>query len=115
MTVGEFYLLFITGKLVYTGHMFGYAVMAVAVCGLMVSFDMMRKDFILKGGTIAKAVYALYSPMYTLLFLLVLIKSAKNLDVYVQFSGIIVYFACLIIGIIVASIQTMWEVKYACN
>ncbi len=116
LTVGEFYLLFITGRLVYTGHMFGYAVMAVAVCGLMVSFDRMHFDLILNMcGTIAKAIYALYSPMYTLLFLFILMKSAKNLDVYFQFSGIIVYFACLIIGIIVAFFQTMWELKYACN
>lgn len=116
LTVGEYYLLYVTGRLVYSGHMLGYGVMAVAVLGLMVSFDKLHRNPISNWGcSIASVIYALYSPMYTLLFWLIMIKTPKNVNTYFQFSGIIVFVACLIIGIIVAFFQTMWELKYACN
>ena len=113
LTAGEYYLLFITGKLGYTGHMFGYVVMAVAVGGLLISFENMRKNPISKrGSTIALFVYGLYSPMYTLLFMFIMEKTPKNLEVYFRFSGIIIYFVCLIIGILVAAFLSLREVKY---
>ena len=116
LTVGEYYLLYVTGRLVYSGHMLGYGVMAVAVLGLMVSFDKLHRNPISNWGcSIASVIYALYSPMYTLLFWLIMIKTPKNVNTYFQFSGIIVFVACLIIGIIVAFFQTMWELKNACN
>ena len=90
--------------------------MAVAVLGLMVSFDKLHRNPISNWGcSIASVIYALYSPMYTLLFWLIMIKTPKNVNTYFQFSGIIVFVACLIIGIIVAFFQTMWELKNACN
>ena len=112
LTVGEYYLLYVTGKLVYGGHMIGYAVMAVAVLGLLVSFDKLHRNPISnRGSSIAGIIYALYSPMYTLLFWFIMIKTPKNVNTYFKYSGIIVYFACLIIGILVAAFLSFREVK----
>ena len=105
LTVGEYYLLFVFDKLVSIGHMFGYALMAVAVIGFMVKGEWMPFNHVSRfGGFIAKIIYALHFPVYSLLLLCVLMFMPKYLEIFNAYTGIIVYVICLLIGILAAFI-----------
>jgi len=105
LVVGEYYLLFISGKLVYSGHLFGYGIMAIAVCGLMIAWDeMLINPISYFGGRCAKIVYAIHNPIYNFLLLLILLNNPNQINNFVMFGGCIVCFACLILSAILAFI-----------
>ena len=105
LVVGEYYLLYITGKLVYIGHMFGYAIMAIAVCGLMIAWDEMRINPIsYYGGRCAKIVYAIFNPIYYIALYFILLKKPEEIGNYAFFGGLIICFVSLIISAILAVI-----------
>lgn len=105
LVFGEYFLLFKIGKLVYISHLFGYMVMAVAVCGLMIALDNMPINFVsYYGGRCAKIVYAIHNPMFYLIYLMVIINNPEHIDIYLLLGGCIVYVASLIISIIISLI-----------
>ena len=105
LVVGEYYLLFKIGKLVYISHMFGYMVMSIAVCGLMIAWDNMPINPIsYYGGRCAKIVYAIHNPLFFFIYLMVIINNPDHVDSFLLFAGCIVYVASLIISIIISLI-----------
>ena len=99
---GEAYLLSVAGKLVSLGHFFGYALMAVAICGLCIAWeDMFMTPFSFHGGEIGKVIYVAHNPLYYILLLLVAIFVPQNLNMAMAFGGVFVFVVGLILGILV--------------
>lgn len=105
LVVGEYYLLVVTGKLNYLGHLLGYGIMAIAVCGLMIAWDEMRVNLVsYYGGRCAMIVYAIHNPICNFLLLYILLNNPNQISNFVMFGGCIVCFACLILSAILAFI-----------
>ena len=104
LTVGEYYLLFITGKLVFISHMAGYALMDVAVIGLMVNIRIPVNPITRYGGFIAKIIYAIHFPVYSFALLCVLMFMPKYLEPFTAYTGIVVFVICLVIAILASFI-----------
>ena len=105
LAFGEYYLLYVTGKLVYIGHMLGFAVMAIAVCGLMIAWDEMPINPVSYfGGRCAKIVYAIHNPIYNIAIIAILLNNPDYVNMFIVFGGCIVYFASLLLSVILAVI-----------
>lgn len=99
---GEAFLLSYLGKLVSLGHFFGYGLMAVAICGLCVTWeDMFMTPFSFHGGEIAKVVYAVHNPVYYIFMIFVALRVPQNMNIAVSFGAIFTLVVSLILGVLV--------------
>ena len=98
LVVLEIFLLVFSGTLRYTGHMIGYAFMAVAACGLAVSIPITKGNRIVHfDSAISGFIYVLMNPIYCLLVVFVS-------PMYPTLSGAIYGPAALLISALLALI-----------
>ena len=108
LAIGEIYFLVRIGKAVYPGHMIGYGVMAVAICGLAVVWeDMKRNQLSVHGESFAKRVYAFHNPVYAFLLLFVMSQVPQNGGTFMYFQGVIVYLVSLLICVVISLVKMM--------
>ena len=108
LVLGEIYILIRTGNMVYQGHMIGYGMMAVAICGLAVVWEGMKKNqFSMHGESFAKRVYAFHNPVYYAMLLFVMSRVPQNAGIFMRYGGIITYLVCLLICVAISLVKMM--------
>lgn len=100
LSVGEIILLGKTGFLVYQGHLIGYGIMAVAVCGMALSNPEANRSRITYCGTaLSGIVYLLIDPIY---FIIGLVMKNINISFVQYFGGIAALLLCIVISFIMS-------------
>ena len=108
LVVGELILLAKMGRLIYQGHMIGYGMMAVAICGLAIVWEgMKRNQLSIHGESFAKRIYAVHNPVYYFLLVFVMSQVPQNLGMFMSFGGIIVYLVSLLICVVISLVKMM--------
>jgi len=89
-----------SGFLRYEGHMIGYGIMAVAVCGLAISIPIGSGNRIVHfDSAVSGLIYILMNPVY---YVLVVVLGAGHLDFLTSFGGLAAYLASIVIALIIA-------------
>ena len=71
----ELMILVWTNSLAYVGHMIGYGIMAVAVCGLAISIPIERPNRVIHfDSAISGFIYVLMNPIYNCLYLVLVVN-----------------------------------------
>ena len=101
--IAEIIILSRIGRLVYTGHMIGYGIMAFAACCLFLKkTDVHRKNYFYQHGrNYSWRIYVLSQPIGHLLFLFASFVSPGVYLLMNFLGGIIVYLVCLIITFVI--------------
>lgn len=82
----------------YQGHMFGYGIMAVAVCGLAISIPIERPNRIIHfDSAISGIIYILMNPIYYVLFILLV---RDHLDFIRLLGGLTAFLASFLLALI---------------
>ena len=104
--IAEMNILSKIGRLVYSGHMLGYGVMAFSACCLFLKMRDVRRNFFVKHGkNYSWRIYLLSQPVG---HLLLLVGSSMVPALYMMMrisGGIIVYLICLAIAYIFGSVR----------
>ena len=113
----EVFLLSLTGTLLYTGHMLGFAIMAVAVCGLAISIPLGTGNRVIHfDSAISGLIYILMNPIY---YAMVIFLSGSHPDFVGLLGGIVAFLASAILAIILCGTLpgrvffTNWEMRLA--
>lgn len=117
LAVLELLILIWTGCLRYEGHMIGYAIMAVAVCGLAISIPLGTGNRIIHfDSAISGLIYILMNPIY---YLIVVFMGASHSDFVYYIGGATALIASVIIALIFCGTLpgrvffTNWEMRLA--
>jgi hypothetical protein len=108
MVIGEMILLAKLGKLFYQGHMLGYGIMVIAITGLAVLWDGMAKNQLtVHAQSFSRRIYVLHTPIFYYLVLFALNRGVQNTNIFLEFSGLIVYMICLLISVVISIVKVM--------
>lgn len=117
LVVLEIFLLTITKTLRYPGHMLGFAIMAVAVCGLAISIPLGTGNRVIHfDSAISGLIYILMNPIY---YAMVIFLGASHPDFVSLLGGIVAFLASAILAIILCGTLpgrvffTNWEMRLA--
>ena len=117
LVVLELFLLALTRTLRYPGHMIGYAIMAVAVCGLAISIPLGTGNRVIHfDSAISGLIYILMNPIY---YAMVIFLGASHPDFVGLLGGIVAFLASAILAIILCGTLpgrvffTNWEMRLA--
>ncbi len=101
----------------YQGHMFGYGIMAVAVCGLAISIPIERPNRIIHfDSAISGIIYILMNPIYYGLFILLI---RDHLDFIRLLGGLTAFLASFLLALILCGTLpgrvffTNWDMRLA--
>ncbi len=117
LAVLELLILIWTGCLRYEGHMIGYAIMAVAVCGLAISIPLGTGNRVIHfDSAISGLIYILMNPIY---YLIVVFLGASHPDFVYYIGSATALIASVIIALIFCGTLpgrvffTNWEMRLA--
>ena len=117
LVVLELFLLTLTGTLRYTGHMLGFAIMAVAVCGLAISIPLGTGNRVIHfDSAISGLIYILMNPIYCAILIFL---GASHPDFVGLLGGIVAFLASVILAIILCGTLpgrvffTNWDMRLA--
>jgi len=101
----------------YQGHMFGYGIMAVAVCGLAISIPIERPNRIIHfDSAISGIIYILMNPIYYGLFILLI---RDHLDFIRLLGGLTAFLASFLLALVLCGTLpgrvffTNWDMRLA--
>lgn len=101
----------------YQGHMFGYGIMAVAVCGLAISIPIERPNRIIHfDSAISGIIYILMNPIYYGLFILLV---RDHLDFIRLLGGLTAFLASFLLALVLCGTLpgrvffTNWDMRLA--
>ena len=104
-------------RLGYEGHMFGYGIMAVAVCGLAISIPIERPNRIIHfDSAISGIIYILMNPIYYGLFILLI---RDHLDFIRLLGGLTAFLISFLLALILCGTLpgrvffTNWDMRLA--
>ena len=105
------------GVMQYVGHMIGYGIMAVAVCGLAISIPIGAPNRLVHfDSAISGLIYILMNPVY---YLLVLILGVGHIDYIKLLGGISAFLISLILALVLCgtlpgrAFFTNWDMRLA--
>ena len=105
------------GVLQYVGHMFGYGIMAVAVCGLAISIPISTPNRVIHfDSAISGLIYVMMNPVY---YMLVLLLSGSNKSFVDLLGGISAFLISLILALVLCgtlpgrAFFTNWDMRLA--
>ena len=117
LVVLELYILVWTRTLRYEAHMIGYAIMAVAVCGLAISIPLGTGNRVIHfDSAISGLIYILMNPIY---YAMVVFLGGSHPDFVSLLGGIVAFLASVILAIILCGTLpgrvffTNWEMRLA--
>ena len=113
----ELFILVWTQTLRYEAHMIGYAIMAVAVCGLAISIPLGTGNRVIHfDSAISGLIYILMNPIY---YAMAIFLSASHPDFVSLLGGIVAFLASAILAIILCgtlpgrAFFTNWDMRLA--
>ena len=102
LSVGELFLLSKLGKLVYSGNMIGYAVIAISVCCFAVTEPDIGNSFLgSHGGSYARRMYAAAQPVSLLVWMFCNEFYPDGLQTVNQFGSVICFVICFAIAVLI--------------
>ena len=117
LAVLEIFLLSLTGTLRYTGHLIGFAIMAVAVCGLAISIPLGTGNRVIHfDSAISGLIYILMNPIY---YAMVIFLGGSHPDFVSLLGGIVAFLVSAILAIILCGTLpgrvffTNWDMRLA--
>ena len=117
LVVLELFILVWTKTLRYEAHMIGFAIMAVAVCGLAISLPLGTGNRVIHfDSAISGLIYILMNPIY---YAMVIFLGASHPDFVGMLGGIVAFLASAILAIILCGTLpgrvffTNWEMRLA--
>lgn len=117
LVVLELFILTMTGSLRYGAHMLGYAIMAVAVCGLAISIPLGTANRVIHfDSAISGLIYVLMNPIY---YALLIFLGASHPDFIGLIGGIVAFIASALIALIICGTLpgrvffTNWDMRLA--
>lgn len=113
----ELMLLVWANALIYVGHMIGYGIMAVAVCGLAISIPIERPNRVIHfDSAISGFIYVLMNPVYNALYILLF---ANYPDFVNTIGGLAAFLICVVLALILCGTLpgkvffTNWDMRLA--
>lgn len=117
LVVLELFILVWTKTLRYEAHMIGYAIMAVAVCGLAISIPLGTGNRVIHfDSAISGLVYILMNPIY---YAIVIFLGRSHPDFVGMLGGIVAFLASVILAVILCGTLpgrvffTNWDMRLA--
>lgn len=108
LVIGEMVLLAWLRKFNYEGHMLGYGIMAIAICGFALLWgDMERNQLTVHARNFARRIYVLHSPVFYFLLLFEMNRAPQVLNTFIEFSSLIVYMVCLLIAVAISIVKML--------
>ncbi len=113
----ELMLLVWANSLVYVGHMIGYGIMAVAVCGLAISIPIERPNRVIHfDSAISGFIYVLMNPIYNFLYLFLIVNFPGFVTTLGGLSAFLISFilALILCGTLPGRVFfTNWDMRLA--
>ncbi|MBR2992949.1 MAG: acyltransferase [Clostridiales bacterium] len=101
LVILEIFLLALTKNLQYPGHMFGYAIMAVAACGLAISIPIGVGNRVVHfDSAISGFIYVFMNPVY---YALIIFFGAMSPEFFSILGGVAAFLASFILALILCS------------
>lgn len=117
LVILELYLLSVTNTLRYPGHMIGFAIMAVAVCGLSISIPLGTANRVIHfDSAISGLIYILMNPVF---YVLAFFLGASHPDFVGLLGGIVAFIVSVLVALIICGTLpgrvffTNWEMRLA--